>query len=274
MLLEKQTHGLKNLKMNNQQIIDLFDLTISIMQPFTNIVAPLQNLGIRSFAYYKLLKNNKAFYICSDLAWNKAHYLSDKGFEGIIRSANECRISNVNKMLFCENPNKVIGTTKALFAPNKPMNANKMFEFNLWNSTSYYTLHEHYFESFNFFGGNDKPQLKHFYETKDNYLRKFISYFLVHFDPLLLDIDQKHWVEIKSEQLKVKKILKPDLLINSLDGIPIQLTEKQYDILYYFSQGKSLKNIDNALDISKSTAEKYLNRLKVKTGCTSTNDLM
>lgn len=260
--------------MNDQKNKDLLDITISIMEPFTDIISPLKYLGIRNFAYYKLLKNNKAFYICSDLIWNKAHYISGSGFEGIIRSANECRANNITQVIFCGNPNKVMGATRNLFAPNKPMNGKKMVEFNLWNTTSYYTLHENYFESFNFFGGNDQPQLKNFYETKDNYLRKFISYFLMHFQPLLYNIDQKHWVEIDLEQLSIKTPLRLNLLVNSIEGYPIQLCEKQYEILYYLSQGKPWKNISDVINISKSTAEKYLNRLKVKTGCTSKEDLI
>ncbi|WP_375319117.1 helix-turn-helix transcriptional regulator [Candidatus Tisiphia endosymbiont of Oplodontha viridula] len=256
-----------------QQNKELFDITLSVMKPFIQIISPLKDLGINHFSYYKLFKDNKAFYICSDPIWHKAHYLSNNGFEGIVRSAYESTVNNINKVIFCGNPNKVFGITKTFFAPHKPMNGKKMFNFNLWNAVSYYIMHDYYFESFNFFGGNDQPKLQNFYETKDSYLRKFISYFLVHYQPLIQDIDQKYWVKVKEEQPSISKTLKRELIMYSIDGEIIRLSEKQYDILTYFAQGQAFKNVD-MLGISTSTAEKYLNRLKVKVGCTSTEDLI
>lgn len=251
----------------------LFDITISIQDIFLEIIRPLNNIGIKNFSYYKIYKNNKGFYICSHHSWHKKHYYDKEGFLGLIRTINECKKNKIDKVIFADGYDEVNQKFKSIYGYNKPMNVEKMIDNNLWNSMSFYYAHEEYFEAFNFFGTNDNPNLVRIYTEQTSLLQKFISYFLCRFLPVVSFIPQENWVNIEVENY-IGSIVPRQISLKSLDNRNVILTEQQYNLLFHIAKGDPIKTAAYNLNISQNTAQNYLNRMKVKLCCSSTEEII
>ncbi|MBN8523578.1 MAG: hypothetical protein J0M23_06995 [Rickettsiales bacterium] len=254
---------------------DVYEISLSILPQLNNIIHPLRTIGINNFSYYKVYKNGKSFYVCSDETWHRMHYFSKDGFDGLKRTIYESTSNNINTVIFSGNPNKPESDYHKLYGINKPMNVSKMIENNLWNSISYYRFNDNYFEAYNLFGGNDKTELGKFFKLNQLYLTKFISHFATEFNPLLQSINFNYWALMTDVIFSTKNNGVPNNIeLLSKTGSLVNLTSKQVQILDLLIQGKPIKVIEDQLDISSNAIINYLNRVKAKLVCSSTNEIL
>lgn len=260
----------------NNDARNLLEATNFIKPYFNEIIKPLKNIGINNFSYYKVYKDGKSFYICSDKRWNDLHYCSEGGFDGVVRTIQNCVENNIDQVIFSGDPGKASGKIADIYGLNKPMNVEKMLDFNLWNSISYYRFSENFFEAYNLFGGNDKDCLGNFFEAKNQHLTMFLSYFTSEFTNILeKSVDKKEWISLNGITLKNKFFdlkLNNNLITNY--GKEISITEKQLAVIELISKGLPIKCIEYELGISSTTIKNYINRLKIKFNCISTEELV
>ncbi|CAO5682255.1 MAG: hypothetical protein HEEMFOPI_01641 [Holosporales bacterium] len=277
---------MKNIKMVNEfslfnQQKNLYECTLVLLPQLKNIVKYLSSIGVQHFSYYSLTNDDKAFYICTHDEFNKMHYQNSYGFDGMGRSAYVSEHFGLQKLLFFGDPNH------QMYAPNKPMNGQLMFNLNLWNSLSFYEKTINGFESFNFFGNNENENMINIFSNHENLLRLFILFFKENFLYITKDIPKNYLLHvikdttfdptISSQTRPTQKLIFNDVNVPitfTLNEGEITLSPQQSKILYFLAQGIPIKCIADRLKITENAVRQYLIKIKIKTGLKNQNELL
>lgn len=269
------THGLKLDKIMNNNKWLLYNAISGINKDFVSITSPLNILGVTHFSYYKVYKDGSAFYICTEPQWHLKHYQDENGFIGLKRTIDNVINNNIKQVVFSGDPVKTKNQFSHIYALKQPMNVEQMIEFNLWNSISYYKFNEHFFEAYNILGGNSKQMLGEFLLRNSDYVNKYISYFSIHMADIINKIEKKIWIKDNALSfLLTENNITSNYKIITPENKQLIITQKQNDILKMVSEGWPVKCIEDRLGISKNAINNYLNRLKIKTACTTQKELI
>ena len=262
--------------LNHQK--SLLNLSLTHLNIFNDIAAPLKYMGISTFSYYYINDERKAVYFSDNKNWHTKHYLNPDGMAGLTR----CIIfSNpkyiLDKIVYTGDPNF------NLFAPNRPMNGNEMFNNNLWNALCFYIKNpDNSYESFNFFGGNSKTQLPDIFIRYEFKFRKFISFFKSKFDPIIASINKDKLINVSVENnfkisSKFRKSntnfwdLERKIIINKNEII---FTKQQWKLLKCLNNGIMIKNIPDLVGIKPYNIDPLLKSLKLKLKVNSNKNLL
>ncbi len=264
----------------NNSIKAIIDFNDSINDQVMEICRPLFNcLGISYFEYDKITNDGKVFYICTNQDWLKF-------------SLEEQMFDDTEHVYLCSLAKKY----QKRYALWSNLKLDKTFllsqyqQFDVWNGLTINEIESEAFNTYSFATSCGQVKLDEFYINNMPLFERFIVYFKQKLSSILDENHEKYLfsatpldesVEIRHEDdqlhLEVDNFLKQTELdkftVKVNQGL-VQISKREFQCLQLLSQGKSVKEIGAALEISPRTVETYVNFLKNKTGLVYKNELI
>jgi DNA-binding CsgD family transcriptional regulator len=247
-----------------------YNYNVSIEDAVVDLCEPLTYLNIDSFVFQRIfLKENEPiahFTISNNVPWVKQHLLNcnylGKSFLDRIHKAN-------------------IGLTKCYSWQVDPNNPKGLPESGILTGFNVYEPKGEYLEVSSFCSKMPDHSLMHNCVNHLDSLKKFITYFKTQAGDLINTSDNSKISYFKEiyEPVDLNAPLLPkanlDIFLEKIklnkfylgNGNP--LSKREIECVALLSQRKSLKETASLLKISPRTVEAYLNTVKSKTGCTT-----
>lgn len=264
LFLNSKKNGKKITK--NEAIQNAFSFNLKISPQLDEACAPLEkHFGITLLSYRRFyLRGGKLLCLFHNKSWMrhafKTHAWNSPSF--------------LERIKYLENKN-----TLYHLWPQKPPLSDKEFYGSFYskatNGITVYKKIPDCIEAYAFTGleKNDST-INDIYLFEKNVLERFILFFKSKIFPLVLpnesEISISHKISIPANtpmSKKIKSFLKDTRMqtfyIRS-DAKDVKLTKRQEDCLYFFSQGKRMKEIGAILGLSEKTIEFYLRRIMKK----------
>jgi DNA-binding CsgD family transcriptional regulator len=244
----------------NEAIADKVDL---ICAPF------LQNLGMAHFGYIKIFNNGKMFRMANNKEWTKRYFekefFNDKIFynmQNVSKEKNRLRILTGQ--------------------PQGEHLTSLCHDFGIWNALAIYEKFENYTEIW-FFGANKyNTETINFYINKSDVLNMFILYFKDKASKELQNIKTRPLIstsinpqeEQHDEKARIDDFF-DEINITTYDiSEKLTISKKEFEILSFFVQGKTAKEIARLSGGSFRTVEFHLGNLKKKANCQKKSQLI
>ncbi|HQS84805.1 MAG: hypothetical protein B7Y25_07795 [Alphaproteobacteria bacterium 16-39-46] len=248
-----------------EKLLSAFNYSQSIRFELETLNKPLvDNLGVSFLAYRRFNKNGDLFYIFNNHSWMEHSF------------NNECWTSvNFQKRIKSFPSKKSLNfvwptTPEGLNDPNY----NALYDLKIWNGITMLRKHEEYIESFAFCSDDLTTDITDLYVNHIDLLERYISFFKYKASHLLYPPDKNlliksplNWPCFDEPSDKIKNFIdqtevKKHFLAHK--GSNVFIAKQEMKCLALFCEGRKIKEVANALNLSPRTVESYFNNLKKK----------
>jgi len=277
--LENRHDGCQIMKDN---IKNNLEFSKSICEKLEPIIAPVtSHLGVTTFGYRKFFVDGRSFLLSNNYSWN--NFFLEKFDKKIIPSYE----SEVNSVV---NENKM-HCVRVGQPDQRDLFLNALYDFNIWNTCSFYRKCGDGIEGFHFASTRDNMSVVKEYSNNRSIFERFSYYFKNKLNdvmnaenlmkaaspiisPEIFKTPQNgHSQEEQSitDFLTMTPINKFFFNVNGEETI---LSFQEFRSLALLSQGKTAKEIGRILKLSPRTVEDYIEKIKHKVKVTSRSHLI
>lgn len=237
------------------------------------LVEPLQrNFDITHFGFIRMFENGKFFRIANSPDWTRRYF--------------ECEFYNNAAVYDMKN----IPLNESRFSILAGSPSNKYFhtmccDFNLWNHMLIYERYATHGDFWFFGTGRSNTQILSFYVNNKNLLKHFTLYFKEKASELLKIHESSPLITTTLSPLD-KKVQESEDIKNFIKEITCNkhhlegkykgtsLSKREYECLFFLSQGWTMKEIAEKMNLSPRTVEVHVNNIKNKIGCNTKGELI
>lgn len=259
--------------MSNITSLSSFQFNKSCAPLVEKLCEPLFNsFGITHFGCIRILENGQMLRITNNKKWTKDFFQHEFYNDIDLYGMKDASLNDPFYVLLNG-------------APNSQHLSMLCSEFNIWNFMLIYERFETYRDLWFFGTERSNYQIINFYVNNLNVLQHFILHFK-HKAAHLFDItDSSKLISTKIRPLSTEYKEKKDIH-DFLDKISYNkhalggnfcgkyLSKREAECLFYFSQGRSMKEIANHIGLTPKTIETYVNNIKNKIGCHTKGELI
>lgn len=238
-----------------------------------SLTEPLRtNFDITHFGFIRMFANGQLFRIANNPAWSRKYFECE--------FYNDADIYDMNNIPLNESRFAILTG-----APINKHCESLYYEFNIWNYMLIYERFETHGDFWFFATKKSNTQIINFYINNKNLLKHFTFYFkekacdlmkINEASPLIattLSPLDENVQESKDIQNFISEITYHKYYLGG------KLTEKslskrEYECLFFFSQGRTMKEIAEKMKLSPRTVEVHINNIKIKTGCHTRGELI
>lgn len=261
-----------------ESISPILEYNDSIRNSILDICKPLfDNFDITYFEYDKISNDGRVFYLCTNKEWLQFS-LEQKMFD----DEEHVRLCSIAK-----NHNIRYALWNTLKLENTHL-LSKYRDHNIWNGLTINEIEEDSFNTYSFATTKENTPLNNFFINNLFLFDHFILYFknkiksvpgieskILTFSASPLRDEENSQKEEYNHRLN--NFLKQTELCHfevKEDNKIITITKREAQCLWMLSEGKTMKEIAQNLEISQRTVESYLNTVKRKTGATFKTELI
>lgn len=239
-----------------------------ILPNIDKVCAPLKkHYGMTLLSYRRFYTNGKLLCLFHNKDWMK-HIFKNKVWNSPSFLERVKYLADKNTIYYLW-PEKIPGSDRKFYGP--------FYNKNLNGITIYKKLPD-CIEVFSFVGtGKSGEQVNNVFNFEKNALERFILYFKSNIFPLIIPKENEILIPYKlripsnaTRNKELKKFLSETEMPNyylRVDNRDIKLTKRQEGCMYYFSQGKRMKETGAILGLSEKTIEFYLRKIMKKLNC-------
>jgi DNA-binding CsgD family transcriptional regulator len=237
------------------------------------ISRPIFSFETAIFTYCRVFNNGKILYLCSDEKWVE-HYFASNYQNESDHLKHYVPLENIKYALWSE------------FDRDKVFRA-AYEEFNYWHGISFYEKNKNHMDYFDFGANKDNVKMENFYLNNLPVLSQFIQYFKEEASDLINVSDSTKLISCENKEIisNIFRLKSPEEE-NKIVQFPFQekrqensfidsmgFTCNEKECLLYLYQGKSIKEIGEALKIPAKSAEFYIKSIKFKAESLTKSDL-
>lgn len=257
---------------------DQLDKLTCHAQQASNIIYPLQEVGITGVFYERIYRNGSVINIANDQNWTQLYF--DKIISG---GYTEKRVSE-----YCyAKP----GFSLSALSPKNKLWLDGQYFFGHGNGIILIEDHNCFREVIGFYSTNNNTAINDFYINNLSTIREIKQYFLIKSSSLIQDLEQEKLIDFYKaydkqqnphdiQQLKYflskkEASFKNNTLIqNKKTHLPMYLSPQRSKCLTLLSEGKSHKEIATLMSLSIRTVEHYIAKLRHDLGCRTSKELI
>lgn len=262
--------------------MDKIALSRSVCEKIHPLIKPISDLfGIHTFGYRKFFLDGNSFGISNNFLWTR-FCLENFDKKIIANYENEIKaFINEEKVHFFR-----IGKPD-----NKDVFLSALYELDIWNTCSLYKKTGDGIEGFYFASTRENTSIFEKYTNNMVLFEKFSYYFKNKLHDIMSLQDMKGTTSptispkifenplgaLSSESQSIKDFLSITSLHKfflNINGLDVSLSSQEFRSLALLSQGKTAKEIGQALKISQRTAEGYIENAKRKANISSRSHLI
>lgn len=273
-----------NLDVINYSAYEYADQTLA---EFNRITHPLHHLGINHFGYFRIFDNGKYLMLGSNIELIKV-YLSQISHSDEVFNKHILLTYKLKKHTFMLQPD-----FNFINSSNNPIldlisKYNIRHQFHICRKKD-----DHSIEGFLFSITSTEQQMFQFYIDNFNLLEEFVDYFVQAASHIIYPEEQKHLAcydqtfnfknlntnsNYQNNVMNFLKSIRVDNLISRQNTYsfpchtqPAQnllaLSKRELECLFHLSAGKTAKQTAQILNLKFRTVERYIDSVRLKTGC-------
>lgn len=250
--------------------------TYSNNATFVNeIITPLSSVGIVGVFYTRIYPDGTIINLANDADWTEFYF--KQLFSGIYQNKDimdQFFIYSGASLWELNSQNPIWQDAKSIFG----------YE----NGVTLIEDKEGFREAFCFYSTSNNHAMNHFYINQIDSIKKMKQYFLFQSVELIQQAEQdrllfKHPIFPQQSDLTrvdghtefgTKNSISPIYVFHRKTGLPIQLTPQRSQCLLYLMEGKSTKEIAQAMSLASKTVDHYLEFLRKELDCRSSKELI
>jgi DNA-binding CsgD family transcriptional regulator len=238
-----------------------------------SLTEPLrENFDITHFGFIRMFENGQLFRIANNPAWSRKYFENE--------FYNDADIYDMKNIPLQESRFVILTG-----APINPHCQSLCYEFNIWNYMLIYERFETHGDFWFFATTRSNAQIVNFYINNKNLLKHFTLYFKEKACDLLKVNEATPLITTTLSPLDENAQESEDIqnFINEISyhkyylGGKLSgksLSKREYECLFFFSQGRTMKEIAEKMKLSPRTVEVHINNIKIKTGCHTRGELI
>lgn len=253
--------------------ISALNFNQSIAEKVEVICMPLfQYFGITHFGYIKIFNNKTMLRMANNEKWTL------KYFEKEFYNDRECY--NISKISEAK-PHFLLLTGE----PQGEHFTSLCKEFDIWNALAIYEKFQDYTDFWFFATSQHNTEALNFYINNKEILRKFTLYFKSKLAEDIHNVKKEKLIHLKNQtpQNFDEDEDEDEKINNFFDKTNIKyykinedfiVSKKEFEVLYYLIQGKTIKEIARLGNVSFRTIEFHMENLKKKAACHKKSQLI
>lgn len=227
------------------------------------ICSPLKHMGISGFVYKKIYNDGSYIDLATDNVWADVYYQKFYSEDYKVPEIQEHHFFANNISLWSLNPQNTIWRDANDYCNHK-------------NGISLYEHDKNFKEIFCYYSDDGSSKTDDFYINNLDLLSHFSTYFKEKATDLIIQGDQNRLLTPKKYQTTpiqkqppvTAEELKAFWQMTRLDKIPVgnnrHISQRELEVLYWLSQGKTAEMISMILTISQRTIKAHIRNLKDK----------
>lgn len=254
-----------------------FKYNESIIDSLTDIIQPIFNWDLSTFAYFKFFPNGQYLYLCNNIAWVEhcLRHVQDND-SALGQEINHAKENEFYSLMWPTTPHDTL--------------LRDLYDFDIWNGLSVFKKSSNYVELWGFATTRANKLISNFYLHNIELIKCFIRYFN---DTASQLIDAKD-----TRKLAVYTNIGEGSFFNFEDPYDLEqinnfimatnskkypiltprgevlLSQREKQCMHLISFGKTAKEIGLELDISHRTIELYIKNIKSKTNAQNKTELI
>lgn len=242
----------------------------SIAEKIDLISAPLfKYFGITHVGHIKIFNNGTMFRVANNEKWTRNYFEKEYYNDTALYKIHDIAEEKTQFLLLTGEPQGEHLTSLCK-------------DFDIWNALAIYERFNEYTDFWFFGTSQQNTEAINFYVNKLALLKKFTIYFK---DKLSEDLNRvnsnniiysnnKMLEDCPTEKEKMKKFFDIINIKSYKIGEGLSISKKEFEVLYYLIQGKTLKEIARFIEVSFRTIEFHVKNLKRKTKCQKKSQLI